>query len=195
VVIHSPPPSFSFPWVTWNFYYDPFLNRSVAGFPQNARSLFSSCPRPVPGSSQPAGRQDSSNDILQHDHSVEPAGSRLIQTSDGFRFYAPAWADLQGAVSSGEADRYNPWAQWSDFGFWGTYDFQRNGDTFINGWSAASNFAVGVGKYGLGKSREGGFDTAAVFASIFSSNAGDPNKALWQLIGWDAAASGACNGP
>jgi hypothetical protein len=132
---------------------------------------------------------------MNHDHNLPPTGSRLIVTSDGFRAYAPTWASLQQAYSDGVADGFDWLAQNSDFGHWGTHDYQRNGSTFINGWTNASNLAVGIGTNGMGYSRRGAIDHVELFASFGSSNDQDPNQALWQLIGWDVAQSGACNGP
>jgi hypothetical protein len=83
----------------------------------------------------------------------------------------------------------------------GTFDFQRVQDsagntTFYSGYTNASNFAVGAYLNGAGLSQAGATEIPAIFAFFESSNAGDPNQALYQNAGYQAAASGgqvACN--
>jgi hypothetical protein len=81
-----------------------------------------------------------------------------VTAPDGTLFPAPAWADFKNAFSAGAADGYNWFSQNSDFGHWGTYDFQRNGGTFVDAYKSAANYAVGVGLKGAGYSRQDAID-------------------------------------
>lgn len=114
---------------------------------------------------------------------------------DGTKIPAPPWANLQNALKDGASDGYNWLNQDADFGHWGTYDYQRNGSIFINAYTPISNYAVGIGLYGAGYSRQDAINHAALFANFKSGNSGDPAQAQWQGRGWDTANSGACNPP
>lgn len=76
-----------------------------------------------------------------------------------------------------------------DFGHWGTYDYQRVGNTFIGAYTYASNYAVGIGLNGVGLPRWAVVPTASTYAHVTPAAAGA------MLQGWDAAASGACTAP
>ena len=152
------------------------------------------CPSALPGSWDPAGRHNSSKGITQHDHGV-PADAQVYTAPDGKPFFAPPWADFKAAYDSGVLDGGNWLSQWDDFGYWGTYDFQRDGDTLHHAYIPAANYAVGIGLHGMGYSRQEALDHATLVKRWGSGNAGAPDAADWQARGWDAAESGACTRP
>ena len=118
-----------------------------------------------------------------------PPGSVTVTAPNGTQFPAPGYANFQAAYQSGANDGLNPVALDTDFGHWGTYDFQRNGNTFIGAYTYASNYAVGIGLNGAGLPRWLVVPTARTYAHVTPAAAG----AMQQ--GWDAAASGACTAP
>ena len=150
------------------------------------------CPSAVNPAAEPPNRQNDQNGIKNHDHRNPPPGSVEVTAPDGTRFWAPAWADFKLTYVSGQLMGHNWFSQNLALGHWGTSDFQRNGSTFIHAYTNASNYAVGIGLYAAGYSRQGAIDHAATFTFFKGSNVGDPNLALWQGRGWDAAQSGAC---
>lgn len=112
---------------------------------------------------------------------------------NGHLFPAPAWADFHEAYVAGSLAGSNWFTQNIYFGHWGMFDFQRSGSTFINAYQPAASYAVGVGMFAAGYSRQDAIDHVALFAGFMSSNSGDAAPAYFQGLGWDAGASGACN--
>jgi hypothetical protein len=141
------------------------------------------CPTGIAGASAPAGAQNSSSGITNWDHSNPPPNSYVVTAPNGQTFYAPNYANFQAAYASGAQDGLSPGALSTDFGHWGTYDFQRNGNTFIGAYTPASNYAVGIGLNGAGFPSWGVVPFASLYAHV------SPDAAAWQAQGWSAAAS------
>jgi len=53
-------------------------------------------------------------------------------------------------MCTGARDGHDWSSLWRDFGHWGTFDFQRNGDTEVHGFIDAGNYGVCVGLSGAG---------------------------------------------
>jgi hypothetical protein len=110
-------------------------------------------------------------------------------------FLAPASFDFSAVVAAGNAGGVSPFAANAAVGQGGTFDYQRSsnsaGDTvFYSGYTNVSNFGVGGYLYGAGFTQLGASTVANAFAFFKSSNAGDPNQAVYRNGGYQAAASG-----
>jgi hypothetical protein len=110
-------------------------------------------------------------------------------------FLAPASFDFSAVVAAGNSGGLSPFAANAAVGQGGTFDYQRSsnsaGDTiFYSGYTNVSNFGVGGYLYGAGFTQLGASMVANTFAFFKSSNAGDPNQALYRKAGYQAAASG-----
>ena len=110
-------------------------------------------------------------------------------------FLAPASFDLSAVVAAGKAGGLSPSAAIAAEGEGGTFDYQRSsnaaGDTiFYSGYTNVANFGVGAYLYGAGFTQYGANMVANAYAFVKSSNAGNPNQALYQNAGYQAAASG-----
>jgi hypothetical protein len=107
-------------------------------------------------------------------------------------FYAPAGTNFGDVHAAGTANGLNPLDVNRSVGHWGTFDFQRDPsmNQFTGAYTNAANFAVGVYMHGAGYGRSTTLAVAGGFALLRSSNAGDPNQAKYQAMGWDAANAG-----
>ena len=118
-----------------------------------------------------------------------------ICTSGQSTFLAPLTFDMGAIVAAGRSGGYNPFAANAVVGHYGTFDYQRVVDaagntTFYSGFTDASNFAVGAYLYGTGVSEGAATMISNAYAAVGSSNAGDPNQALYRNAGYESAASG-----
>lgn len=152
------------------------------------------CPSSQPGAQPPSNANDSSDGLKNWDSSKSPPGSVTVTAPNGNTFPAPPYANFQAAYNSGVQDARLLWpADWfafhSDFGHWGTYDYQRVGSTFISAYVPAANYAVGIGMQGAGFTRSGMVPFINHFITVRQT------AEYWMLQGWDAAASGACGKP
>ena len=75
------------------------------------------------------------------------------------------------------------------------FDFQRSRDAagntlYYRDYAPVANFAVGAYEFGGGYTRRQGDFLSNIYATFFSSNAGDPAQALYRHLGYDAATKG-----
>jgi hypothetical protein len=108
-------------------------------------------------------------------------------------FYAPPGFDLNKIVAAGRSGGLL--GANAAVGQCGTFDFQRVRDNaentaFYYGYTGVSNIAVGTYLYGPGISEGGASLIANTFALFRSSNAGDPEQAIYRNLGYDLAAAG-----
>jgi len=160
-----------------------------AGSEERALPQNNTCPSAQPGAKAPSNAHDSSNGITSINTSKSPPGSVTVTAPNGNQFQAPGYANFQNAYQSGAQDGWNPFALDSDFGHWGTYDYQRVGSTVISEYTYASNYAVGVGLNGAGIPRWAMVPLIDPFIHV------NPSAAVAMTQGWNAAASGACAKP
>ena len=121
-----------------------------------------------------------------------PGDAITYRASDGSSFAAPPSADWSAIYVTGQLNGLS--GANSYIGRWGSFDFQRDGSTFIGAYSDASNYAVGVYMSGAGYSMTQTDIIAGTFALLaMSSNAGDPKQSQWWHNGWTAAETGLPN--
>ena len=123
-------------------------------------------------------------DIKNHQHDV-PTDAETLKAGDGESFFAPPKADFLAVYAAGRTDGLM--GVNSNVGHFGRFDFQRDGDTFIDAYSNASNYAVGVYMAGAGYTWHETFLIANTFAHIMSSNAGSRTQQAWWARGWNDA--------
>ncbi len=119
----------------------------------------------------------------------------LTCTGMGRQFYAPSGYNLSNVVAAGSAGgKLNIFAMNRAVGHFGTFDYQRAGTpssfTFYRGLTPVSNMDVGAYLYGAGFTQSQAGTVSNTFADLFSSNAGDPNQAIYRNFGYQLAASG-----
>ena len=119
----------------------------------------------------------------------------LTCTGMGRQFYAPSGYNLSNVVAAGSAGgKLNIFAMNRAVGHFGTFDYQRAGTpssfTFYKGLTPVSNMDVGAYLYGAGFTQSQAGTVSNIFADLFSSNAGDPNQAIYRNFGYQLAASG-----
>jgi hypothetical protein len=66
-----------------------------------------------------------------------PSDAVKYTTPDGQTFWAPPGADFGAATAAGQANGLNPFAANQAIGQFGTFDYQRSGDTFISAYTPA----------------------------------------------------------
>ncbi len=121
--------------------------------------------------------------------------SHLNCSSLGTSYVAPPNFSLRAIVGAGQAAGRNLFALRRAVGQGGTFDFQRVTDSagniqFYSSYTPVSNFAVGAYEFGSGFTRGQGDFLSNLYATLFSSNAGDLKQALYRHLGYDAAAKG-----
>jgi RHS repeat-associated protein len=119
----------------------------------------------------------------------------LTCTGMGRQFYAPPQFNLSNVVAAGRAGgKLNIFAMNRAVGHFGTFDYQRAGTpssfTFYKGLTPVSNMDVGAYLYGAGFTQSQAGTVSNTFADLFSSNAGDPNQAIYRNFGYQLAAGG-----
>ncbi|MBL4761318.1 MAG: VCBS repeat-containing protein [Gammaproteobacteria bacterium] len=133
-----------------------------------------------------------------------PPGSVAYSTAGGNNFYMPAYANFNTAYSAGlRTSQLSGMSKVlqvnTDLSHFGKFDYQRAvmSDVrflFIGAFTDASNYVVGVYMNAAGYSKETTSDIAGGFATLFSSNNGDPaQKEFWDA-GWDDANNGDLKG-
>lgn len=159
-------------------------------------------PDPCPGSGEvePAPKAPYNPELPLKKTNASPPDAVRVTTPDGTSFHAPPYADFAAVYRYGRSLRSIPFGLdafglQTAVGHGGMYDFQRDGQTFIAPYTYASNYAVGIVLNGAGYSLNSAISIAGGFASLMSSNAGDPAQISAWTNGWNAAASGACRRP
>jgi hypothetical protein len=123
-------------------------------------------------------------DIKNHHHDV-PKDAETVNAGDGESFLVPPKTSFLEVYAAGQTDGLT--GVNSNVGHFGRFDFQRDGDTFIDAYSNASNYAVGVYMAGAGYTWNETFLIANAFAHIMSSNAGSLTQQAWWARGWNDA--------
>ena len=113
-------------------------------------------------------------------------------TADGNTFFAPPSFYLDQIVADGQAGGKSIPAMKRAVAQGGTYDFQRvrdqNGNiTFYSAYTNVSNVAVGAYEFGAGFTRTEAGYISNMYAWLNSSNAGDPQQAVFRNLGYDMA--------
>ncbi len=121
--------------------------------------------------------------------------NHLTCTSLGTSYVAPPKFSLNVIVKAGQASGRNLFALRRTVGQGGTFDFQRVTDSagnvqFYGSYTPVSNFAVGAYEFGAGYTRGQGDFLSNLYATLFSSNVGDPKQELYRHLGYDAATKG-----
>lgn len=112
----------------------------------------------------------------------------------GQSFYAPPTFNIAKIAAAGSAGGYfNIFAMRAAVAQYGTFDFQRVRDpagntTFYTGYTPVSNMAVGAYLYGAGYGLAAAGWLSNLYASLHSSNAGDPHQEQFRDLGYLAAA-------
>ena len=110
-----------------------------------------------------------------------------LKAGDGTSFYAPPYANFQKVYAAGQSHWQDPISALLAIGHYGTYDFQRNDGVFYSAYTDASNYAVGVYMAGAGYSYNATIAIGAIFADLYSSNAGSEGQKRWWTRGWNDA--------
>jgi RHS repeat-associated protein len=121
--------------------------------------------------------------------------------SSGLSFIAPSgWNPNQIVVAGMDGGNGNNLSSIAAMnravGHYGTYDYQRSRDvagntTFYSAYTPVSNMSVGAYLYGAGYSLDDALKIAGAFASVMSSNAGDPKQRAFTILGYNIAAGNA----
>lgn len=119
-----------------------------------------------------------------------PANAVQYVSGSGVSFNAPPRADFSVVLSEGSLNGSNLLSLSSFEGQGGMNDYQRFNGDFYSAYTNASNYGVGVYMYGAGFSADQMIGISETFATLFSSNAGDPTQVYWWLQGWQDAANG-----
>jgi hypothetical protein len=131
-------------------------------------------------------RPPSAADHVIRNHLHEAPGDAVtFKSGDGHTFLAPPSANFARVFAAGETDGLLGASH--NVGWWGTFDFQREGDTFIHPYTNASNYAVGAYLAGAGCPWPEALFIANSFAHSMSSNAGSQDQVDWWLRGWSDA--------
>jgi RHS repeat-associated protein len=121
-----------------------------------------------------------------------PPNAFSCTTGTGKQFYAPPQFNLGWIVADGKAGGANPFAMNNAVGHFGTYDYQRSGPpsnfTYYTGYKHVSNIDVGAYLYGAGFGQGTGGAISNAFATLLSSNAGDPDQKTYRDLGYQMAA-------
>jgi len=114
-----------------------------------------------------------------------PKDAVEFKSGDGATFLAPPKADFNQVFAAGQAN--GALGANAAVGHFGTFDFQRDGNTFYSAYTDASNYAVGVYMAGAGYTLDQTIDIGRLFAFGYSSNAGAAAQREWWERGWTDA--------
>ena len=123
-------------------------------------------------------------EITHHQHDT-PKDAVPLVAGDGQRFVAPSSADLAAVFAAGQVEGLM--GMGANVGWWGKFDFQRDGETCVHPYTNASNYAVGAYLAGAGCTWSETYLIANTFAHTMSSNARSQAQEAWWARGWNDA--------